>query len=140
MDNKLVIKEIKEAGLKITMPRQKILEIFHKNQNAHLSAEEVHKHLVELKEDIGLATVYRVLAQFEDAKLILKHRFDEEHAVFELNNKAHHDHLVCIKCGHIEEFVDDLIEKQQEVIANEHKFKISAHSLYLYGTCKKCTT
>lgn len=137
-DTKLENKELKKAGLKVTLPRIKILNILETAQNRHISAEDVYKQLIESGDDVGLATVYRVLTQFEAAGLVIRHHFETGHAVFELDEGEHHDHLVCLKCGMVEEFVDNTIEKRQEEIANEKQFKITDHCLYLYGECRHC--
>lgn len=131
-------KDLKKVGLKVTLPRVKILNILENSKQRHISAEEVYKRLLESGDDVGLATVYRVLTQFEAAGLIIRHRFDSGHAVFELDGGHHHDHLVCIKCGTVEEFVDKVIEERQLAIAKQFKFSISEHCLYLYGTCHQC--
>ena len=130
--------ELRKAGLKVTLPRVKILQILEKSDTKHLSAEDVYKALIEAEEDVGLATVYRVLTQFETAGLVARHHFDGGHSVFELMPEDHHDHIVCDSCGKVEEFYDELIERQQEKIAEQHGFKITDHSLYLYGICKQC--
>jgi Fur family ferric uptake transcriptional regulator len=131
------LKELKEAGLKITAPRLKILKILEQSKVRHLSAEDVYRLLLAGNEEIGLATVYRVLTQFESAGLVIRHNFDEGHSVFELKG-AHHDHIVCIRCGHVEEFSDREIEKRQHQIAEEIGFTMSYHSLNLYGLCPDC--
>jgi len=130
--------DIKKAGLKVTLPRIKILEIMEKSETRHLSAEDVYKHLLEEGEEVGLATVYRVLTQFEAADLVTRHHFDEGHSVFELNHGAHHDHIVCVKCGKVEEFVDETIEQRQKDIAKKAGFEITDHCLYIYGVCEAC--
>ena len=132
-------KQLKNAGLKITMPRLKILQILEQATDHHLSAEDVYKTLLELGEDISLATVYRVLTQFEASGLITKHNFASDHSVCELRPSEHHDHLVCVKCGKIEEFVDEIIEKRQELIAEKSGYKITDHVLNIYGFCKECS-
>jgi Fur family transcriptional regulator, ferric uptake regulator len=129
---------LKAAGLKITMPRLKVLEILEHSENHHLSAEDVYKKLLEMGEDVGLATVYRVLTQFESAGLVTRHNFEGGYSVFELNQGEHHDHLVCVKCGYVEEFVDDIIEDRQIAIAQKAQFKMTDHSLNIYGLCAKC--
>ncbi|KGJ91315.1 ferric iron uptake transcriptional regulator [Colwellia psychrerythraea] len=128
--------ELKRAGLKITLPRIKILTILQQPINQHISAEDVYKILLEQNEEIGLATVYRVLNQFDDAGIVTRHHFEGGKSVFELAHKAHHDHLVCLKCGKVVEFEDDVIEQRQSDIAVEHKIKLTNHSLYLYGECE----
>jgi Fur family ferric uptake transcriptional regulator len=127
--------DLRRAGLKVTLPRLKILEILESSNLRHLSAEEIYKRLIESHEDIGLATVYRVLTQFEAAGLVARHHFEDGMAVFELNQGSHHDHIVCMDCGHVEEFVDTAIESRQEDIAARLQFAISEHSLVLYGRC-----
>ena len=129
--------DIRKAGLKVTLPRVKILEILENSEARHVSAEDVYKQLLANDEEIGLATVYRVLTQFEGAGLVERHQFDGGHSVFELNRGAHHDHIVCIRCGKVEEFVDESIEKRQREIATEKGFEIADHSLVIYGECKK---
>ncbi len=129
--------ELRDAGLKVTTPRVKILQILEQHQNSHLSAEEIHNALLLAGDDVGLATVYRVLTQFEAAGLIEKHHFTEGHSVFELASSQHHDHLVCTDCGYIEEFHDSTIEKQQEKITKQLGFELVNHSHYLYGHCTK---
>jgi len=130
--------DIKKAGLKVTLPRIKILDIMEKSDTRHLSAEDVYKHLLEDGEEVGLATVYRVLTQFESAGLVTRHHFDEGHSVFELNQGHHHDHIVCVKCGKVEEFVDETIEQRQKDIAAKAGFQITDHCLYIYGVCEAC--
>lgn len=129
---------LKKVGLKATLPRLRILQLLENNPQHHMSAEEVYKALLEVGEDVGLATIYRVLTQFESAGLVLRHHFDGGLSVFELNEGYHHDHLVCIKCGKIVEFVDKIIETQQSVIAQQHHFEITDHYLYIYGICPQC--
>lgn len=130
-------KDLRKAGLKVTLPRLKILEILERNAERHLSAEDIHKTLLELHEDIGLATVYRVLTQFEAAGLVTRHHFEDGMAVFELYQGSHHDHIICIDCGRIEEFVDAEIEKRQKAVADRLGFEIRDHSLILYGHCRQ---
>ncbi|WP_076419141.1 ferric iron uptake transcriptional regulator [Colwellia sp. UCD-KL20] len=127
--------ELKRAGLKITLPRVKILSILQDPANQHISAEDVYKILLEQHEEIGLATVYRVLNQFDDAGIVSRHHFEGGKSVFELSHKKHHDHLVCLKCGKVVEFEDELIEQRQLDISKEHNIKLTNHSLYLYGEC-----
>ena len=129
--------DIRKAGLKVTLPRVKILEILENSTARHVSAEDVYKHLLANNEEIGLATVYRVLTQFEAAGLVERHQFDGGHSVFELNRGTHHDHIVCVQCGKVEEFIDEGIEARQRDIATERGFEISDHSLVIYGECKK---
>ncbi len=130
--------ELRKAGLKVTLPRVKILQLLESSETRHLSAEDVYKALIEADEDVGLATVYRVLTQFETAGLVQRHRFEGGYSVFELMTVDHHDHLVCNKCSSVEEFYDEVIENQQEKIARKFGFEITDHSLYLYGICKNC--
>lgn len=130
--------DLKKAGLKITLPRLKVLEILEVSEQRHMSAEDVYKALLETGEEIGLATVYRVLTQFEDAGLVSRLSIDGGHAVFELEDGIHHDHLLCVSCNQIEEFVDEVIEQRQRAIAKEKGFKMTEHSLYIYGICKRC--
>lgn len=130
--------DLKKAGLKITLPRLKILELLENAKEHHLSAEDIYRQLVESGDDIGLATVYRVLTQFEEAGLVVRHNFSEGHSIFELNHGTHHDHLVCVKCGKVKEFVDHLIEKRQQEVAEAAGFKITDHNLNIYGICKEC--
>jgi Fur family transcriptional regulator, ferric uptake regulator len=129
---------LKKAGLKITLPRLKILEIMEKAKEHHLSAEDLYHVLHESGEEIGLATIYRVLTQFEEAGLVRRHNFEGGQSVFELDHGTHHDHLVCVKCNCVEEFVDNDIEKRQQEIANQAGFTITDHSLNIYGICPKC--
>ena len=128
--------ELKKAGLKVTHPRVKILQVLEKADPHHVSAEDVYKALMEAEEDVGLATVYRVLTQFETAGLVERHNFETGHAVFELARDDHHDHIVCLDCGLVTEFTNTVIEQQQEKVANKLGFKLEDHSLYLYGKCK----
>jgi Fur family ferric uptake transcriptional regulator len=129
-------KELKKAGLKVTLPRLKILEILQLPENQHISAEDVYKILIDHDEDIGLATVYRVLNQFDDAGILNRHHFEGGKSVFEISHKNHHDHLVCLKCGKVIEFEDDVIERRQDEVAERHNMTLTHHSLYLYGECK----
>ena len=126
---------LRRAGLKITVPRLKILEILASSQPRHMSAEDVYRRLLDSNEDIGLATVYRVLTQFESAGLVTRHHFEGGTAVFELNEGEHHDHIVCMDCGRVEEFSDEGIEERQRQIAQRLGFEISDHSLTLHGRC-----
>ena len=128
---------LKTIGLKATLPRLRILELFEKSTVRHLAAEDVYKKLVEEGTDTGLATVYRVLTQFEQAGLLERHHFESGKAVFELNAGHHHDHLVCVNCGRVEEFYDAEIERRQAKIAKERGFAIQEHALYLYAECTK---
>jgi Fur family transcriptional regulator, ferric uptake regulator len=130
--------ELRNAGLKVTLPRVKILEILERSDQRHMSAEDMYKALLDSGEDIGLATVYRVMTQFESAGLVTRHHFEGGHSVFELNQGDHHDHIVCVKCGRVDEFVDSEIEKRQKQIAVAKGYEITDHSLYLYGICSNC--
>ncbi|MFI4917924.1 MAG: ferric iron uptake transcriptional regulator [Legionellales bacterium] len=130
--------QLKNVGLKITTPRLKVLQILEQSLNHHLSAEGVYKALMEMGDDVGLATVYRVLTQFEAAGLVSRHNFEGGHSVFELSQGAHHDHLVCVKCGLVEEFVDEVIELRQKAIAEKAHFKMTDHALNIYGVCPHC--
>ena len=129
--------DLKSAGLKATLPRLKIINLFEASKVRHLTAEDVYKLLLTEGMDIGLATVYRVLTQFEQAGLLSRHHFESGKAVFELNEGTHHDHLVCMQCGRVEEFYDAEIEKRQIKVANDRGFKINEHALYLYADCTK---
>ena len=124
---------LKEAGLKVTSPRVKILRLLQLPRNQHISAEDLYKKLLEQGDEVGVATVYRVLNQFDDAGIVTRHHFEGGKSVFELANQQHHDHLVCLKCGEVIEFNDNLIEKQQKMIAEKYGIKLTNHSLYLYG-------
>ena len=127
--------ELRDAGLKVTLPRVKILQILESSATKHLSAEDIYKALIEADEDVGLATVYRVLTQFETAGLVERHHFEGGSSIFELTSVDHHDHIVCNGCGRVEEFFDQIIESQQEAIAKKYGFTITDHSMYLYGLC-----
>lgn len=129
--------DLRKAGLKVTLPRIKILEILGTTQPRHMSAEDIYKHLLESHEDIGLATVYRVLTQFEAAGLVTRHHFEGTTAVFELNEGQHHDHIVCLDCGRVEEFMDTGIEERQKAVASKLQFDIKDHAMILYGRCKR---
>ena len=129
--------DLKSAGLKATAPRLKIINLFETSKVRHLTAEDVYKQLLTEGLDIGLATVYRVLTQFEQAGLLVRHHFESGKAVFELNEGKHHDHLVCMHCGRVEEFYDPEIEKRQISIAHDRGFEIREHALYLYAECVK---
>lgn len=138
MDNQ----ELKKAGLKVTLPRVKVLGILEQSRDSeghqHLTAEDIYRELIESGSEIGLATVYRVLAQFESAGLVHRHHFESGQAQFELNRGRHHDHIVCVQCGKIEEFVDDVIEDRQQRIAKQRDFDLRNHSLVLYADCLRC--
>jgi len=127
--------DLKKAGLKITLPRMKILELLEASVHMHQTAEDIYKALLDAGEEIGLATVYRVLTQFETAGLVNRHHFESGQAVFELSHGGHHDHLVCVKCGKVVEFMDETIEDRQKIIAEDNGFTITEHSLIIYGNC-----
>ena len=129
--------DLKASGLKATLPRLKILEIFQNSEVRHLTAEDVYKQLLTENLDVGLATVYRVLTQFEQAGLLNRNHFETGKAIFELNAGSHHDHLVCLDCGRVEEFFDEAIESRQNTIASERGFSIAEHALAIYGNCIK---
>jgi Fur family ferric uptake transcriptional regulator len=129
--------DLKSIGLKATFPRLKILDLFQNTELRHMTAEDVYRALLNEGMDIGLATVYRVLTQFEQAGLLCRHYFESGKAVFELNEGHHHDHLVCVQCGKVEEFYDPEIEKRQQKIAAERGFAVSDHALYLYCDCRR---
>ena len=131
------IDELKSTGLKATLPRLKILEVFQASQQRHMTAEDVFRVLLDSRSDIGLATVYRVLMQFEQAGLLTRSNFESGKAVFELNEGQHHDHLVCLDCGRVEEFFDAEIERRQHSIAEERGFVLQEHALSLYANCSK---
>lgn len=130
--------DLKKAGLKATLPRLKILEILEQNPHLHMRAEDVYKSLLESGDDVGLATVYRVLTQFEAAGLVTRHHFEGGHAVFEINEGKHHDHIVCVVCGKVDEFVDETIEERQRLIAKKFGYAMNDHALNIYGTCAMC--
>lgn len=131
---------LKQAGLKATLPRLKILEFLETSEKRHVSAEDIYKALLSSGEEIGLATIYRVLTQFESAGMVMRHHFEGERSVFELagDDDEHHDHLVCVRCGDVTEFVSDEIERLQTQVADQHGYVITDHSLYIYGLCKDC--
>ncbi len=130
--------DLKKAGLKATLPRIKILNFLEDSKVRHMSAEEVYKAMLEGGEEISLATVYRVLTQFEQAGLVTRHHFEGGHSVFELNEGEHHDHILCVKCGRVDEFIDNVIEDRQKKIAAEKGYDMTDHSLYIFGICKNC--
>ena len=132
-------KELRQAGLKVTSPRLKILAIMESAEPHHISAEEVYRQLIEMGDDIGLATVYRVLAQFETADIVRRHNFEGGRSVFEIEQGEHHDHLVCTACGRVEEFLDAVIEERQEKIAKNANFFMQYHHLTIYGECASCS-
>jgi len=129
--------DLKNIGLKATLPRLRILELFERSEVRHLTAEDVYRMLTADGHEVGLATVYRVLTQFEQAGLLQRHHFESGKAVFELNDSSHHDHLVCLDCGRVEEFYDAEIEKRQLRVAKERGFAIREHSLYIYASCTR---
>lgn len=131
---------LRDVGLKVTLPRVKILEMFEKmsKSHQHLSAEEVYKILLEKGEEIGLATVYRVLTQFEAAGLVTRHHFEGGNSIFELNRGDHHDHILCVKCGRVDEFVSEEIENLQKQVAGRLGYVLEDHCLYMYGVCPAC--
>ncbi len=129
--------ELKDIGLKATLPRLKVLELLQQSKTRHLTAEDVYRLLLDENSDVGIATIYRVLTQFEQAGIVKRHHFESGKAVFELNEGSHHDHLVCLDCGKVEEFYDSKIEQRQTAVAAERGFAITEHALYLYGNCTK---
>lgn len=138
MDFYMDAEDLKSAGLKVTLPRLKILEVLENSPNHHLSAEDIYRVLIEHHEEVGVATIYRVLSQFEESGIVHKLNFENNQAVYELCGVEHHDHLVCVKCNRIIEFQDDVIEQHQLQIAKKHGFELTDHTLYLYGLCKDC--
>lgn len=131
--------DLKDVGLKVTVPRVKILKLLEKETGQkHFSAENIYNILLNDGEDISLATVYRVLTQFEQAGLVVRHHFESESSIFELNRGGHHDHIVCMKCGKVDEFFDSIVEARQENIASELGYLLTNHSLHLYGFCSEC--
>lgn len=130
--------DLKKAGLKATLPRIKILEFLEESKVRHMSAEDVYKAMLDSGEEIALATIYRVLTQFEQAGLVKRHHFEGGLSVFELNEGAHHDHILCVQCGRVDEFVDDVIEERQRSIARANGYIMTDHSLYIFGICKYC--
>ena len=132
------INQLKDNGLKVTGPRLKILDLFETHAEEHLSAEDVYRILLDEGVEIGVATIYRVLTQFEQAGILLRHHFETGKAVYELYTGGHHDHIVCVKCGKITEFHNDEIEKLQDKIADENGYRIVDHALYMYGVCGDC--
>ncbi|WP_274571742.1 ferric iron uptake transcriptional regulator [Neisseria leonii] len=132
------IAQLKDSGLKVTGPRLKILDLFESRPGEHMSAEDVYRILLDEGVEIGVATIYRVLTQFEQAGILLRHHFETGKAVYELNQGGHHDHLVCVKCSHVTEFHNEEIEALQEKIAEENGYRIVDHALYMYGVCSNC--
>ena len=131
------VEELQSSGLKATAPRLKILEVFQESASRHLSAEDIYRHLLERQSDIALATVYRVLQQFEQAGILSRHHFESGKAVYEIDEGKHHDHLVCLDCGHVEEFFDAEIEHRQKRIAESRGFQLQEHAVALYASCAK---
>lgn len=131
------IDELKSTGLKATAPRLKVLEVFQRGKQRHMTAEDVYRLLLEDRSDVGLATVYRVLTQFEQAGILIRSHFESDKAVYELDEGQHHDHLICLDCGKVEEFYDSEIEKRQHAVAKAKGFTISDHALSLYATCNR---
>ncbi len=130
--------DLRKAGLKVTTPRLKILELLESSAEKHVSAEDIYKLLIGSGDEVGLATVYRVLTQFEAAGLVKRHNFEGGQSVFELAEGKHHDHIVCVKCNKVEEFVDDVIEQRQDAIAHKMGFEITDHALNIFGICEDC--
>ncbi len=131
-------KELREVGLRVTVPRLKILRVLEAGARRHFCAEDIYRALLDEGEEINLATVYRVLTQFEAAGLVTRHKFAGTHSSFEIDSGQHHDHIVCVRCGRVDEFVDKTIEARQEEIARRIGYEITDHALYLYGICAKC--
>lgn len=130
--------DLKKAGLKATVPRLKILQMLESSEHRHFSADDVYNSMRDAGEDVGLATVYRVLTQFESAGLVIRHHFEGGQSVFELNQGHHHDHILCVKCGKLEEFIDETIEERQRLIAERAGFAMTDHNLCIYGICGEC--
>lgn len=131
-------KDLREAGLKVTAPRLKILKLLESSSQRHMSAEDVYRALIEAGEELNLATVYRVLTQFEAAGLVSRLHFEGGHSSFELDSGEHHDHILCVSCGRVDEFVDEVIEEHQRKIAARLGYEMTDHSLYIYGLCDRC--
>ena len=132
------LENLRRVGLKATLPRMRVLEIIRASPQRHLSAEDVYRRLIDENADIGLATVYRVLAQLEQAGILARSTFDSGRSVFEINEGAHHDHLICVKCGRVDEFQDAAIEHRQIAVAESRGYELQEHSLALYGLCAAC--
>lgn len=130
--------DLKKLGLKATAPRMKILSFLESSEVRHMSAEDVYKALLEAGEEIGLATVYRVLTQFEAAGLVTRHHFEGGNSIFEIESGKHHDHILCVKCGRVDEFMDEIIESRQRKIAEDKGYTMTDHALYIYGVCADC--
>ena len=133
-----VTEQLNNVGLKATVPRLKVLQVFHAHERRHLTAEDVHRRMLELHSDVGLATVYRVLGQLTDVGILSRHVFESGKAVYEIQHDKHHDHLICLECGRVDEFVDDVIEERQRAIAQSSGYALAQHQLALYGYCPKC--
>ncbi|HEX5314402.1 MAG TPA: ferric iron uptake transcriptional regulator, partial [Gammaproteobacteria bacterium] len=131
-------KDLREAGLKVTAPRLKILRVLESSARRHMSAEDVYRALLDAGEELNLATIYRVLTQFEAAGLVTRLRFEGGHSTFELDSGQHHDHILCVVCGRVDEFVDDVIEHHQSAIAERLGYRMTDHSLHIYGICASC--
>ncbi|RMH22983.1 MAG: ferric iron uptake transcriptional regulator [Gammaproteobacteria bacterium] len=129
---------LKNAGLKGTLPRIKVLNVLEAHRHEHLSADDIYHYLQNEGEEASLATIYRILTQFEAAEIVLRHSFETGHAVYELNEGEHHDHILCIRCGRVDEFVDDTIEKRQAVIAEKAGYMMTDHQLNIFGVCPEC--
>jgi Fur family ferric uptake transcriptional regulator len=129
---------LNRVGLKATIPRLKVLQVFHTHERRHLSAEDVHRRMVEQKSDVGLATVYRVLGQLTDVGILTRNTFESGKAVYEVRDGAHHDHLICLECGRVDEFADPVIEERQKAIAQSSGYAVAQHHLALYGYCPDC--
>ncbi len=130
--------DLRRAGLKVTHPRLRILHVLEHSEKRHLTAEDVYRQLLDQGEDAGLTTIYRVLTQFEAAGLVVRHNFGEGRSVFELDKGEHHDHLLCVACGQVEEFVDEVIENRQREVAAEKGYEMTDHYLHIYGICHDC--
>jgi len=133
----VVNSNLKKAGLKATLPRLRVFQMLENSSERHMSAEDIYKGLLETGDDVGMATVYRVLTQFEAAGLVNRHHF-EGHSVFELDEGEHHDHILCVQCGKVDEFVDEMIEQRQREIAERAGYQMTDHALYIYGLCRDC--
>ncbi|MGH8427091.1 MAG: ferric iron uptake transcriptional regulator [Gammaproteobacteria bacterium] len=131
-------RDLREAGLKVTAPRLKILRVLESSRQRHMSAEDVYRALLDAGEELNLATVYRVLTQFETAGLVSRLHFEGGHSTFELDSGKHHDHILCVVCGRVDEFVDDVIEERQQAIAHRAGYEMTDHSLHIYGICAQC--
>jgi Fur family ferric uptake transcriptional regulator len=135
-----VAEQLNTVGLKATLPRLKVLQVFHSHERRHLTAEDVHRRMVEQNSDVGLATVYRVLAQLTDVGILARSVFESGTAVYEVHQGKHHDHLICLECGRVDEFVDEVIEERQKAVAQSSGYALAQHQLALYGYCPACRT